>query len=40
MRNKRKKTNRKKIIKQNIFKKCPNGGYCANPLCMFGCIDR
>lgn len=26
--------------KETFIKKCPNGGYCINPLCMFGCIDN
>lgn len=25
--------------KSHFFKKCPNGGYCFNPICMFGCVD-
>lgn len=26
--------------KQSFIKKCPLGGMCANPLCMFGCIEK
>lgn len=34
-----------RIIKNNkkkshqSFKRCPMGGYCFNPLCIFGCIE-
>jgi hypothetical protein len=33
-----------KILKEKgksvqSFKKCPNGGYCFNPLCALGCVD-
>lgn len=31
--------NRRKLLKQKFFKKCPNGGYCINPICAFGCVD-
>lgn len=24
---------------EKIIKSCPNGGFCMNPLCMFGCVD-
>ncbi len=27
--------------KSKLMKPCPRGGgYCLNPLCMFGCIDN
>lgn len=29
-----------KKIKTQFLKKCPNGGYCINPICMFGCVDE
>lgn len=30
----------RKIWVTKFIKKCPNGGYCLNPMCMFGCIDN
>lgn len=26
-------------FKAKFFKRCPIGGVCMNPLCMFGCIE-
>lgn len=35
-----KKTRLLKYIKHNpSFKRCPNGGVCFNPICMFGCVE-
>lgn len=32
--------NKRRKRQQKFFKRCPNGGVCANPLCMMGCIDK
>ena len=30
---------KRELFARKFIKKCPNGGYCINPICMFGCID-
>ena len=31
----------RRIISKTYYKKCPVvGGWCFNPLCAFGCIER
>jgi len=35
-----KKFKRQQIKRKAFASKCPRtGGYCLNPLCMFGCIE-
>lgn len=30
---------RRNAWKSKLFKQCPSGGICMNPLCMFGCVE-
>lgn len=31
----------KRLQQRNMkIKRCPMGGHCFNPLCMFGCIEN
>lgn len=32
--------NKEKSKQQGKIKRCPMGGQCFNPLCMFGCIEN
>lgn len=27
------------LLTEKKIKRCPMGGYCFNPLCLFGCVE-